>query len=97
VIGSERSRRGRFGRSAFQFERKASGTGASPDGQLWQGTEPEPVIAKMSQETLAEIVGTTRSRISTAMNKFRELGFINYNGNLEVHNSLLDVILHDKP
>jgi CRP/FNR family cyclic AMP-dependent transcriptional regulator len=59
--------------------------------------KPEPVIAKISQETLAEIVGTTRSRVSTFMNKFRQLGFINYNGTLEVHNSLLNVILHDKP
>jgi len=59
--------------------------------------KPEPVIAKISQETLAEIVGTTRSRVSTFMNKFRELGFINCNGSLEVHNSLLNVILHDKP
>jgi CRP/FNR family transcriptional regulator, cyclic AMP receptor protein len=59
--------------------------------------KPEPVIAKISQETLAEIVGTTRSRVSTFMNKFRDLGFINYNGGLEVHNSLLNVILHDKP
>lgn len=59
--------------------------------------KPEPVIAKISQETLAEIIGTTRSRVSTFMNKFRELGFINYNGDLEVHNSLLNVILHDKP
>jgi CRP/FNR family transcriptional regulator, cyclic AMP receptor protein len=59
--------------------------------------KPEPVIAKISQETLAEIVGTTRSRVSTFMNKFRQLGFINYNGHLEVHNSLLNVILHDKP
>jgi CRP/FNR family cyclic AMP-dependent transcriptional regulator len=58
---------------------------------------PEPVIAKISQETLAEIVGTTRSRVSTFMNKFRDLGFIKYNGNLEIHNSLLNVILHDKP
>jgi CRP/FNR family cyclic AMP-dependent transcriptional regulator len=59
--------------------------------------KPEPVIAKISQETLAEIIGTTRSRVSTFMNKFRELGFINYNGVPEVHNSLLNVILHDKP
>ena len=59
--------------------------------------KPEPVIAKISQETLAEIVGTTRSRVSTFMNKFRELGFIKYNGDLEVHNSLLNVVLHDKP
>ena len=71
--------------------------GASPDGQLWQGTEPEPVIAKMSQETLAQIIGTTRSQVNTFMNKFRQLGFINYNGELEVHNSLLNVVLHDNP
>jgi CRP/FNR family cyclic AMP-dependent transcriptional regulator len=59
--------------------------------------KPEPVIAKISQETLAEIVGTTRSRVSTFMNRFRDLGFINYNGHLEVHNSLLNVVLYDKP
>jgi CRP/FNR family transcriptional regulator, cyclic AMP receptor protein len=59
--------------------------------------KPEPVITKISQETLAEMIGTTRSRVSTFMNKFRELGFINYNGDLEVHNSLLNVVLHDHP
>jgi CRP/FNR family transcriptional regulator, cyclic AMP receptor protein len=59
--------------------------------------KPEPVIAKISQGTLAEIVGTTRSRVSTFMNKFRDLGFITYNGELEVRNSLLNVVLHDKP
>jgi CRP/FNR family cyclic AMP-dependent transcriptional regulator len=58
---------------------------------------PEPVIAKISQEMLAEMVGTTRSRVSTFMNKFRKLGFIQYNGDLEVHNSLLNVILYDNP
>jgi CRP/FNR family transcriptional regulator, cyclic AMP receptor protein len=58
--------------------------------------KPEPVIA-VSQETLAEMIGTTRSRVSTFMNKFRKLGFINYNGALEVHNSLLNVVLHDNP
>jgi CRP/FNR family transcriptional regulator, cyclic AMP receptor protein len=58
---------------------------------------PETVITKISQATLAEMVGTTRSRINVFMNKFRELGFINYNGDLEVHNSLLNVILHDNP
>ena len=58
---------------------------------------PEPVIAKVSQETLAEMVGTTRSRVSFFMNKFRKLGFINYNGKLEIHNSLLNIILHDNP
>jgi CRP/FNR family cyclic AMP-dependent transcriptional regulator len=59
--------------------------------------KPEPVIAKISQETLAEMVGTTRSRVSLFMNKFRKLGFIEYNGSLEVHNSLLNVVLHDNP
>jgi CRP/FNR family transcriptional regulator, cyclic AMP receptor protein len=59
--------------------------------------KPEPVIAKISQETLAEMIGTTRPRVSTFMNKFRKLGFINYNGDLEVHNSLLNVVLHDNP
>jgi CRP/FNR family cyclic AMP-dependent transcriptional regulator len=53
------------------------------------------MIPKMSQETLAEIVGTTRSRVSFFMNKFRKLGFIHYNGGLEVHSSLLNVVLHD--
>jgi len=59
--------------------------------------KPEPIIARISQETLAEMVGTTRSRVSSFMNKFRKLGFINYNGSLEVHNSLLNVVLHDNP
>jgi CRP/FNR family cyclic AMP-dependent transcriptional regulator len=57
--------------------------------------KPETVIPKMSQETLAEIIGTTRSRVSFFMNKFRKLGFITYNGHLEVHSSLLNVVLHD--
>jgi CRP-like cAMP-binding protein len=59
--------------------------------------KPEPVIAKISQETLAEMIGTTRSRVSAFMNKFRKLGLIEYNGDLKVHNSLLNVILHDAP
>jgi len=58
---------------------------------------PEPVIAKVSQETLAEMIGTTRSRVSFFMNKFRRLGFIGYNGHLEVHSSLLNVVLNDSP
>jgi len=57
---------------------------------------PEPVIAKISQETLAEMIGTTRSRVSFFMNKFRKLGFIEYNGGIEVHSSLLNVVLHDQ-
>jgi CRP/FNR family cyclic AMP-dependent transcriptional regulator len=59
--------------------------------------KPEPVIAKISQETLAEMIGTTRSRVSLFMNKFRKLGFIDYNGHLEIHSSLLNVVLHDDP
>jgi CRP/FNR family transcriptional regulator, cyclic AMP receptor protein len=58
---------------------------------------PEPLIAKISQETLAEMVGTTRSRVSHFMNKFRKSGFIDYNGHLEVHSSLLSVVLADPP
>jgi CRP/FNR family cyclic AMP-dependent transcriptional regulator len=58
---------------------------------------PEPIVGNFSQETLAEMIGTTRSRVSFFMNKFRKLGFIEYNGRLEVHNSLLNVVLHDKP
>ena len=58
---------------------------------------PEPIIAKISQETLAEMIGTTRSRVSHFMNKFRHLGFIDYNGHLEVHSSLLSVVLTDQP
>ena len=57
----------------------------------------EPVIAKVSQETLADMIGTTRSRVSHFMNRFRELGYIDYNGGLEVHSSLLDAVLHEKP
>ena len=58
---------------------------------------PEPIIAKVSQETLAEMIGTTRSRVSFFMNKFRRLGFISYNGRIEVHSSLLGVVLSDQP
>jgi CRP/FNR family cyclic AMP-dependent transcriptional regulator len=59
--------------------------------------EPEPILAKISQETLAEMIGTTRSRVSAFMNKFRKLGLIDYNGHIEVHRSLLNVVLHDQP
>jgi CRP/FNR family cyclic AMP-dependent transcriptional regulator len=58
---------------------------------------PEPIIAKISQETLAEMIGTTRSRVSYFMNKFRKLGFVRYNGGIEVHSSLLNAVLHDQP
>jgi CRP/FNR family transcriptional regulator, cyclic AMP receptor protein len=62
--------------------------------------KPEPLITKISQETLAEMIGTTRYRVSLFMNKFRKLGFIDYNGGnggIEVHNSLLSAVLHDEP
>ena len=59
-----------------------------------EGT-PELVIPQMSQETLAEIVGTTRSRVNFFMNRFRKLGFIHYNGGLQIHRSLLNIVLHD--
>jgi CRP-like cAMP-binding protein len=60
-----------------------------------QESKPIPVIAKMSQETLAEMVGTTRSRVSFFLNRFRDLGFIEYNGGMHVHSSLVSVVLHD--
>jgi CRP-like cAMP-binding protein len=59
--------------------------------------KPEPLLAKISQETLAEMIGTTRSRVSFFMNKFRKLGLIDYNGGIEVHSSLLSVVLHEQP
>jgi CRP/FNR family transcriptional regulator, cyclic AMP receptor protein len=58
---------------------------------------PRPINPSISQETLAEMIGTTRSRVSYFMNKFRKLGLISYNGKIEVHNSLLSAVLHDKP
>src|ERR1700754_4988107 len=63
------------------------------------GTEgtPQPILIDISQETLAEMIGTTRSRVSFFMNKFRRLGLISYNGKIEVHNSLLNAVLHEKP
>ena len=59
--------------------------------------KPEPILAKISQETLADMIGTTRSRVSFFMNKFRKLGFIDYKRGIEVHSSLLNVVLHDEP
>ena len=58
---------------------------------------PQPISPNISQETLAEMIGTTRSRVSHFMNKFRKLGLISYNGHIEVHNSLLSAVLHEKP
>jgi CRP/FNR family cyclic AMP-dependent transcriptional regulator len=58
---------------------------------------PQPILLDISQETLAEMIGTTRSRVSYFMNKFRKLGLISYNGKIEIHNSLLNAVLHEKP
>ena len=63
--------------------------------QFGKEGKPETVVPKISQETLAEMVGTTRSRVSFFMNRFRKLGFIHYNGGLQIHSSLLNVVLHD--
>jgi CRP-like cAMP-binding protein len=63
--------------------------------QFGKEGKPETVIPKISQETLADMIGTTRSRVSFFMNRFRKLGFIEYNGHLSIHGSLLNVILHD--
>jgi len=59
--------------------------------------KPEPILAKVSQEMLADMIGTTRSRVSLFMNKFRRLGLIDYNGHLEVHPALLSAVLHEHP
>ena len=64
--------------------------------EFGQPGEPETLIPKISQETLAEMIGTTRSRVSFFMNRFRKLGFIDYNGRIRVHKSLLNVVLHDQ-
>jgi len=58
---------------------------------------PQAISPNVSQETLAEMIGTTRSRVSHFMNKFRKLGLISYNGHIEVHSSLMDAVLRDKP
>jgi CRP/FNR family cyclic AMP-dependent transcriptional regulator len=62
-----------------------------------EDSEVQPLLAKISQETLAEMVGTTRARVNFFMNKFRRLGLIDYNGRIEVHRSLLNMVLHEKP
>lgn len=63
--------------------------------QFGKDGKPEKTIPNISQETLAEMIGTTRSRVSFFMNRFRKLGFIQYNGDIQVHPSLLNIILHD--
>jgi CRP/FNR family transcriptional regulator, cyclic AMP receptor protein len=63
--------------------------------QYGKDGKPETTVANISQETLAELVGTTRSRVNFFMNKFRKLGFIHYNGGMQIHSSLLNVVLHE--
>ena len=58
---------------------------------------PQPINPNISQETLADMIGTTRSRVSYFLNKFRKLGLISYNGHIEVHSSMLSAVLHEKP
>ena len=83
-------------RSAVQLEREAAGPGAAAAGAVRRAaSKPQRVLPKLSQELLAEMVGTTRSRVNFFMNKFRKLGFIEYNGGLKIDSSLLSVVLHD--
>ena len=83
-------------RPAVQFERKAARADAAAAGALRHGgSSPRRSLPKLSQETLAEMVGTTRSRVNFFMNKFRKLGFIEYNGGLKINTALLSVVLHD--
>ncbi len=65
--------------------------------EFGQPGDPQGLIPRISQETLAEMIGTTRSRVSFFMNRFRKLGFVEYNGRIQVHKSLLNVVLHDRP
>ena len=78
----------------FYRNREATRQDSVVIGLLWQRRKHDTVIAKISQGTLADIVGTTRSRVSFFLNKFRKLGLIQYNGNIYVHSSLLNVVLH---
>jgi CRP-like cAMP-binding protein len=83
-------------RPVIQFQREAARASLLLANFGKDGT-PQPIAAHVSQETLAELVSTTRSRVSFFMNKFRKLGFISHNGKIEVHNSLLNAVLYDKP
>ena len=84
------------GRSALQLNRKTACASVAAVGQFWKG-RPTGANSREDRKLFAEMIGTTRSRVSHFMNKFRQLGFIDYNGHLEVHNSLLSVLLSDQP
>jgi CRP/FNR family cyclic AMP-dependent transcriptional regulator len=77
------------------FKRKTAGAALLLPARFGKKDRPEEIIPDMSQETLAEMIGTTLSRVNFFMNQFRKLGFIDYNDRLRVHNSLLSVVLHD--
>ena len=94
--GPQHASPGRSCRSALQLQRKAAGADSPLMAEFGKPGEPETFIPKISQETLAEMVGTTRSRVSFFMNRFRKLGLIEYNGRIQVHKSLLNVVLHDQ-
>ena len=94
--GAKHPNRGGLDRSAVQLQREAARPHSSIACTLRQGRRaPTELLPKVSQETLAEMIGTTRSRVNFFMNKFRKLGFIKYNGGLEINTSLLSVVLHD--
>ncbi|HEY6386055.1 MAG TPA: helix-turn-helix domain-containing protein [Candidatus Acidoferrum sp.] len=82
-------------RSTLQLQREAPSTSPSPSRPLWQAGSAGPCPPRVSQETLAEMIGTTRSRVNFFVNKFRKLGFIEYNGKIKVNKSLLTVVLHE--
>ena len=95
--GAQHSHRRGPDRPAVQLQREAAGAHAPAAGALRQAGQADPAVPQISQETLAEIVGTTRSRVNFFLNKFKKLGFIEYNGQrpIKVNNSLLSVVLHD--
>ena len=82
-------------RPALQLQRETAGAHAAAARALWQGRPASKGASQSSQEMLAEMIGTTRSRVNFFMNKFRKLGFIQYNGEIHVNNSLLSVVLHE--
>jgi CRP/FNR family transcriptional regulator, cyclic AMP receptor protein len=93
----EQPDRGRPDRPAFQFKRAAAGPHASAALAFRQGRQFADDHSEYQSGNIGEMIGTTRSRVSHFMNKFRKLGLINYNGHIEVNSSLLDAVLRDKP
>jgi hypothetical protein len=94
-IGPQHANPGRSYRSAFQFQRKAIGENSLVTGGVWQAGRTGIVDSRNHAGNSSEMIGTTRSRVNFFMNRFRKLGFIEYNGRIRVHRSLLNVILHD--